>query len=62
MRTSDVWARGRSNQNVMVRPSSIQVMSSFGSSAPPVGKPRKKPKEETKFVVGESKLGGEETI
>lgn len=62
MKLSETWARTQSNQNVMVRTANLQVMSNFGNAAPPSVKAREKSKKDTKFVVGETKLGGEETV
>ena len=62
MKISEAWSRMQSGQNVMVRTANLQVMSRFGSAAPPADKARRKPKKDTRFVVGETKLGGEETV
>lgn len=62
MRISDAWARGQSNQNVVVKVANLQVMARFGTAAPPAEKARQKPKKDTKFVVGQTSIGGEETV
>ena len=62
MKMSDMWAQRQTDVNTTTKVSNLQVMSHFGSSAPPSSRARKKPKSEMGFVVGETKVGGEEII
>jgi len=51
------------NQNVVVRTGDLGVVNSFGANVNSQPESRKKSKaEEKKFVVGETVVGGEETV
>lgn len=62
MRMSDGWVSSQINQNAILKTANMQVVNQFGTMAPPAGSSRTKSKEDNKFVVGETKVGGEETI
>lgn len=63
MRNSESWARGLMNQNVTMKVGNLNVMTRFGTHVRSQPNPRKKPKvEDEKFVVGETVVGGEETV
>lgn len=62
MRRTDVWMRSQMDQNVMVKTANMVVISQFGTKVPSTGTTRNKDKKDMKFVVGVTKVGGEEVV
>lgn len=62
MRRTDVWMSNQISQNAILKTGNMVVASQFGQNAPPAGETRKKNKQDMKFVVGVTKVGGEEIV
>jgi hypothetical protein len=62
MSRTETWMKGQINQNAVLRLPTMAVVSQFGTKAPSAGQPRKRSRQDTKFVVGETRIGGEERV
>jgi len=62
MRRTDTWLTSQIHQNAVLKTGNMNVVARFGSNAPPAGEARKKHKKDMKFVVGATKVGGNEVI
>jgi hypothetical protein len=62
MRRTDTWLTSQINQNAVLKTANMAVVSQFGSDAPSAGEARKKHRKDMKFIVGETKVGGEEVV